>query len=451
MMQKALLLLFCAVYLWTPVRSADEPADLQIVLWHLHSVDSDKQSEAIAELVKIGAPAFQPLTTLLTGRQIHVRVGAIRALGQMKDERAVPIINPLLTDPLSEIRIEAAIALGILAHPASIDPLIRALQDTHPAVRESAVHALGILKATQAIEPLSALLADPQPAVKVEVVRVLAQMKDDRIVPMLQPLLAEPLAKIRIETTLALSIQATPACIEPLIRALRDTHPMMREYAAHALGNLNAEQASQPLCYLLNDIDYYVRLQAAIALEKVGDEKAVKPLLEAVNDPYYAYDRSLRVALLSALARLRDMQALPVFINLLSRPDTDDKQMKIAVDGIVESSLTGLSSKDSTQRRQAAHMFSIDAVVNTHKGDERLIMAILPLLKDPDRYMRLTAIPILRRLGNERLIGPFIEAYAEEDDNAVRAEFYLALASITHERFANDPAIWTAWWKKRNP
>jgi HEAT repeats len=63
-------------------------------------------------LVKIGTPAVEPLTLALKHPGWDIRFNAARALGEIKDPRAVEFLCEILTDPARMVRNSAAWALG---------------------------------------------------------------------------------------------------------------------------------------------------------------------------------------------------------------------------------------------------------------------------------------------------------------------------------------------------
>jgi HEAT repeat protein len=88
------------------------------------------------------------------------RYYAVHLLGELKDERAVPILVPLLTD--SQVHYKVAWALGEIGGEAAVDLLIGALDDESADVRVIAIHSLEKLGARKALPRLRALLGDEE-------------------------------------------------------------------------------------------------------------------------------------------------------------------------------------------------------------------------------------------------------------------------------------------------
>jgi len=85
---------------------------------------------------------------------------AVHVLGALKDQRAVPILVPLLQD--DQINYNVAWALGEIGDEQAIRPLIEALRDKSSDMRVSAISALEKLGAIAALPHLHALLNDQE-------------------------------------------------------------------------------------------------------------------------------------------------------------------------------------------------------------------------------------------------------------------------------------------------
>ena len=147
--------------------------------------DKGVRQAAAEALVKIGAPAVEPLIAALKDQNSWARAAAAQALGKIKDRRAVEPLSAALGDERSDVRQAAAkaldhlgwkpaqdesagwywmakhdwdkcVALGALA----MEPLIAALKDENEYVREAAARTLGEIKDPRAVQPLIDALQD---------------------------------------------------------------------------------------------------------------------------------------------------------------------------------------------------------------------------------------------------------------------------------------------------
>ena len=106
--------------------------------------------------------AVEPLIAALNDPDSSVSDHAAVALGDIGDPRAV---KPLIDALDSNVRSKATEALEKIG-PSAVEPLVAALHDANPIVREGAVRALGYIKDPRAVDPLRRLtLKDPNPGV----------------------------------------------------------------------------------------------------------------------------------------------------------------------------------------------------------------------------------------------------------------------------------------------
>ncbi|MFZ1898110.1 HEAT repeat domain-containing protein [Methanoregula sp.] len=166
--------------------------------------DPDIQWLAADALGSLGSPAVPPLVQVLVSRHTAVRIGAVEALGAIRDPRSVrPLVYALEHDDAVEVRWVAALALGEIGDPAAIPPLANAIRDRERYIRygaamslkhlfwtpkndsERAYHAIALQDwqgvrqlGKAAIGPLVDLLRDPDPALRSKIIELLGQTGD---------------------------------------------------------------------------------------------------------------------------------------------------------------------------------------------------------------------------------------------------------------------------------
>lgn len=205
-----------------------------------------------------------------------------------------------------------------------------------PEEREAAVRALGALRDARALAILEQALHDPSVAVRAAACAALTPFaRTDRLEwSELDPLLAAPEPELRLAaTSLLASADAQPdpsrADAQPnpsddeqeardsrLLRAARDDSPEVRAAAVRVLGKQRGPQALAALAAGLADPNEAVRLWATAALGDRNDQAAVKMLRER------AAGADLRAAqtALAALGRIDDASALAAIAEQLPRP-----------------------------------------------------------------------------------------------------------------------------------
>jgi HEAT repeat protein len=271
------------------------------------------QSAAKA-LVSYGPQAVNSLARVLTEREPHAREQAVRALGQIQDERVIPALSTALNDAEPSVRNTLAVTLGKMGEGYVIPALCQLLQDTDPAVVQSAIAAIekiglpanpleqaiyavakrdwvrAVVLGSASVESLTRALRSTDEEVRREAARSLGLIGDSQAIKPLTESMQDERWFVRETAALALGRIKDPGVMEVLISALRDNSAGAREAAAKALGEIGDPRAIDPLInvfrneeYYLKDDEYYVCEAASDALVKFG-MRAVEPMITALKD-----------------------------------------------------------------------------------------------------------------------------------------------------------------------
>ncbi len=240
--------------------------------------------EAAETLACIGKTS-EELLDLLKDRRWQVRANAARAVGGLKDTRAVALLMSLASDNDEHpvVKGNAALALGLLAAVSAADPLISLLKDKDPRARAAAASALGRLHDSRAGPPLIVALGDANARVRQAVVGGLGSLGGPLVFDPLVRALADPDGPVREVAAAALGRMQDARAVEPLLAALSDPYANVRINAAGALGVLHDLRALEPLIHLLRDDNEAVRGAAAEALGQLNDPRAVRPLSDMAH------------------------------------------------------------------------------------------------------------------------------------------------------------------------
>lgn len=136
------------------------PKAINPLIWAFKDTDARVRWDAAVALAKIGATAIESLVVALQYGDEAVRLGAVTALGWMRDSNLIESLTLALRDKDEVVRTRAAFALGWTNDPRAVEPLIDALKDRSDEVRMQAAVGLGWLRDARAVEPLIALLGD---------------------------------------------------------------------------------------------------------------------------------------------------------------------------------------------------------------------------------------------------------------------------------------------------
>jgi HEAT repeat protein len=198
------------------------------------------------------------------------RMLAARAFCEIQDDRAIPYLIQLLTDPCPLVRVAASYALGRNPSSDAVEPLITQLdRDWNGYARKGIVWALGNCKDRRALKPLLRSLKVDISAVRLWAASALGQAAD-------------------------LSYEAVIATVPPMIQALiNDPLAAVRSNCAWSLGRLCRELPSNVVYatavdaliqVLEEDPDLGVRDDAKSALLKLGDPRGIQAIENLESD-----------------------------------------------------------------------------------------------------------------------------------------------------------------------
>ena len=272
---------------------------------------TDEAGELIAALDDPSPEVARCAIRRLTGIEGHRAADALRArllsadlslsaeiaiaLRRIGDECAVDIAIAGLRDRLYTRRLAAARALGGLRELRAVNPLRAALADEIAGVRMAVLGALGEIgpgAGADAGDDCARLLSDRDPHVRIAAVRAIARLglaAGTRFVSAVCD--ADPMVRLEV----ARHLSGLP---ENAARTLlADPDVRVREAAAHAAGKEHLDELAH---LLIQDPSSDVRHAAAITLGDLDDRRALDALLAAVEDQ----DAIVRMAALRALVQL---------------------------------------------------------------------------------------------------------------------------------------------------
>lgn len=234
---------------------------------------------AATALIRIGTPAVNDLIVCLTSDEPEIRKLAIKALGEIKDERA-------------------------------FESLLTTLKDENLAVRRQALLAVISFQSNQSDQVMDAVLtALHDPGLQVEASLFLGAKKDLRVLPYLLEILtgSDPMNAYRAQSVLA---SIGKPVVDELIFILKDRNPEypMREVRRKMEWDKQRVEflghcGNEPPPPILDP-----RRLAAIALGDIGDERAITALTEALNEE----SSDLRADAAMALSKLGGRRPLSI-------------------------------------------------------------------------------------------------------------------------------------------
>lgn len=236
------------------------------------------------------------------------RLRTIRALGEIKDSRALSLLKEMGQENDPEIREAAEEALAKIGSATW--------------ARANAAKALGLIGTESAVPLLVKQLKDPNSTVRLRVVRALSRIGDPRAARPLAGLLAsEEDGEVREEIAGGFGTQRLVgrAVVSACVRALSDESRSVRSRAARALGRLASPRAALPLVRALGDSYWSVRRDAENSIMNLGP-RAVPPLIDALN----SRKPVVRLRASRILGAIGDRRARSPIKKLLSRERNDE-------------------------------------------------------------------------------------------------------------------------------
>ena len=257
------------------IQACDELGITQRYIEDLRTAVSwEKRAVAAERLGRIGsAGAVSPLLEVIRdvkNEDEDVRGPALRALGRIRDLRAVPELIRALGLPEASLPPRIAEILVLYGRDA-VPPLIGELRNMESDVRRMwAAEILGWVDDPVAAGSLIEALDDVSPEVRAKAAGSLGKLKESRAVDrLLEMLLSDPVPFVRTRVSQALGSIGHPRVIDHLIRVLKDPEWWVRIRAIEALEQIG-KQASGALLVALEDDDPEVVRRAATALERMG-------------------------------------------------------------------------------------------------------------------------------------------------------------------------------------
>lgn len=376
-------------------------------------------------LVRHGDAVVEPMLAFLRDPTRHpARAWAANILGELKVERAFPVLIAGLKDMDDEVRAKAAGALGKLGDRRAVTYLLdHLLSDPAPFVRARIAGALGQFADGEVIDRLVRALGDPAWWVRMRSVEALEQIGPSAEAP-LSVALDDPDPEIRIRAAVALERLGVPGRLVATIErgeGTEDTQAMLVKFGIAGARELLAE-------HLHHDAPV-VRRAVVAAVRQAERRDLDAELVERVReDP----DPGLRADALEALHALGIREAVPAALDALG--DSDDRVRAAATSLIGDlggRELAGVILPRSADREPLVRAAAARALGLIHAaGAEREFSR---LLRDPEAVVRSAAAEGVAEAGWTGALPLLVELLGDDTD-AVRIAAARALGEL------GDPA-----------
>jgi HEAT repeat protein/WD40 repeat protein/predicted RNA-binding Zn-ribbon protein involved in translation (DUF1610 family) len=165
------------------LRTLKDRRSIVPLIGYLESTDTVIRRRAIEALGPISDPAVRRAleNVLRTDRSDEIRAAAAIALGEQGQKHAIPALEAALTG-LDRVRIGALQAIGMLKEKTSRPKVLPLLEHENARIRNEAVRCLGQIGASEDIPSIAAHLGDADPDVRAAVADALKALGDTRSV-----------------------------------------------------------------------------------------------------------------------------------------------------------------------------------------------------------------------------------------------------------------------------
>ncbi|MBD2628803.1 HEAT repeat domain-containing protein [Trichormus variabilis] len=267
--------------------------------------DPDIRRKSVWASRKLGSEAaLSVINIAIEDADFHVRKTAIRAIGELDTEQAIPLVSQILIkDPIVSVREMAVMGvLGKLDSEAAILELLRATQDPEYKVSGMATHYLEEMEREAVIPVLTKVLKNKNSdlSLRKSAADLLGKLGDERIII--------NLFEAYLDLTSDLHCTASYAISQIKNRAITNENDIKERQESQQKGQIN-----HWLRYL-NSEEPTPRGNAIFHLTSLlGKEVAIDLAIQALDDPHHY----VRGHALTSLVRLIGKEAIPQVIKAL--------------------------------------------------------------------------------------------------------------------------------------
>ena len=374
-----------------------------------------------SEVKRLGAAAWRERKTAVERlRELVARADAesLRALSE-------PLLDGMLSAEAVDGRAacqEVLVAIG----PAARDGVLRRLEGADPG-RRLLIDLLGQIGDESHVDLLGGIARDAasDPNERAAAATALGALGGEAAEHALRQLLADPSEMLRVHALDALRMTggAVPVHeLEPLLQA-----KFTRKAAAAVLGSSGEVAALSPLVALLDDAMAGVRATAAISLASLdarlreqGKVGLVGAAMVRVGDGTKANvrhliehrDRSVRAAAIVLGGMARDVEAVPLVLEVMDDPLVQEHAMAMvaSLGEVAAGALADAAERATGAQRE--HVLRLLGALPPGQGpvDARLVAALTDGLKEPDEDAAAAAAEALERMGDRSCLGELYRA-----------------------------------------
>lgn len=416
--------------------------------------NKDLQGIAV-EVARLASRESVPVLAVLTrAGDRWVQVTAALALARLGEPLGLATLETLRHQGLDWVdRQHVAEALGQTGSPAALEPLLDMLNDSDYDVRTSAVKSLGLLRQDAAIPALRQTMErDDNKIVRVYAAEALAKLEEPADKTSLLRLVRDSNSITQYLGARGLLELGDPAGIEALAKLANSEGEYVPRIAAAALCSGAVTVPMDPLLAMTQSQNPYVRASAAKALGRLPRQEPFEVLLGMAGDEkefvLFADDPELfqlaartplRVCAVAAeaIASSRRPEAVEKLLELAEYPDPAVSEAAIKAlasrSGLVDDETVSRWAHDPAEqiRQAAAELMGI-------RRAPRALDDLLALGDDPSIAVRAAAAAAMGSVGDPRALDQLMSGL---DDSAWQVRLGAATGLEAMARQAVDSLI----------
>ena len=358
--------------------------------------NAPRNEETFRAIIKAGA---EP------NRDVRARVAWV--LGLMEQPEAVATLKKLAQDDSAEVRAGALFALRDLLPRGSIVEVKLDVPVGFALLRLAALDVASHLKFDQRVKLIEAALSAPEPAAALDrekAVRALTLDDPAAVRDTLKKTMQDAHALVRAATVVSLAVgnddEAVSLVLAGLAEMDRADSFLVRAGACKALGLMKTDKGADQLYAAVADTHYYVRRSAIEAIVARKDPQG----LPAIQRQATEADYTIRVAACQAMGAIIRKPSSPVLAGRLAddvpevRAAADDALKLFPPELAYEALHEWVDYKDRTETRERVWRLLGEY---GYEGSREVAWTHL---NDPDAFVQVDALRILRKLADRRII-----------------------------------------------
>jgi HEAT repeat protein len=418
------------------------PACLEHLIEDLASDDESTRRFAVEDLGDTQDPqVLQPLFFMLEDESAAVREAVVEALVRIGGEEAVLAVLPALRSDNAPLRNDACVILQRIGEPA-IQHLSDLLSDEDKDVRKFAVDVLALIGTGSAHEVIVRALQDTDTNVAVAAAEALGRIGCvDAVGAMARSLRASTWMRCAIAKSLGRIGGADARCI--LNQLVGDTEDMVVFVATQALGAAGDETSLQYMLHLLVHHNPMIVEAAIAATESIVDRtdpdvwQSLRPLIpvESIVQLTRNAKPQMRRSAVALLGRIGNSDSVgPLAVALAGTQNSDYPEVREAAAAAIVSlapahvdAITQLLSDESVSAEGRCELIDVLGRL----GRPQAFDMVAGMVEAPDPRVRRVVVRNLAGLDPDRAGAVLCRSLTDRDGH-VRAHAARGLGSLLH-------------------